>query len=161
MKTLLILLFSLAAFSQSEFRINKRESFNIGVVVDPYASIKEHGLNIGLEIEYVGLVYTRASTTSFSALKYGYTDFIGAFGINFTSGMGEKFRYYTGGRLGLIIRASNTYPTAGLEAGIDYNINDKMSLGLRTTYDKRTDFMIYNAPQVMRQSGFIKIGFKL
>jgi hypothetical protein len=53
------------------------------------------------------------------------------------------------------------YPTAGLEAGIDYNINDKISLGLRTTYDKRTDFMIYNAPQVMRQSGFIKLGFKV
>jgi hypothetical protein len=161
MKTILVFLFSLAAFSQSEFRVNKTESFNIGVVVDPYASIKEHGLNIGLEIEYVGLVYTRASITSFTVLKHGYTDFIGAFGINFTSGMWEKFRYYTGGRLGLIRRASNMYPTAGLEAGIDYNINDKISLGLRTTYDKRTDFMIYNAPQVMRQSGFIKLGFKV
>lgn len=161
MKLLILLLFTTTLFSQNEFRLNKTESFDIGIVVDPNASIKEHGLNIGGEIEYVGIVYTRASITSFSTLKHGYTDFTGAFGINFTSGMWEKFRYYGGGRLGLIRRASNTYPTAGLEAGIDYNLNDKMSIGLRTTYDKRTDFMIYNAPQIMRQSGFIKIGFKL
>ena len=161
MKLLTLLLFTTILFSQNEFRLNKKESFNFGIVVDPNASIKEHGLNIGAEIEYVGLVYTRASITYFSALKYGYTDFIGAFGINFTSGMWEKFRYYTGGRLGLIRRLSNTYPTAGLEAGIDYNITNKISIGLRTTYDKRTDFMIYNEPQVMRQSGFIKVGFKL
>ena len=161
MKLLILLLFTTMLFSQNEFRLNKTESFNFGIIVDPHASIKEHGLNIGGEIEYVGLVYTRASITSFSALKYGYTDFTGALGINFTSGMYERFRYYTGGRLGLIRRASNIYPTAGLEAGIDYNVNDDMSIGLRTTYDKRTDFMIYNTPQVMRQSGFIKVGFNL
>jgi len=60
MKTLLFLLLSLTTVAQSNFRLNKTDSFNFAVVVDPNASIKEQGLNIGAEIEYNGTVYTRA-----------------------------------------------------------------------------------------------------
>ena len=157
----LLILNTTSLFSQNEFRLNKTESFNIGVVVDPNASIKEKGLNIGVEIEYVGWVYPRASATSFAALTYGYTDLIGASGLNFTSGPYDRIRYYTGGRFGFIQRSTNVYPTVGLELGIDYRINDLLLLGLRGTSDKRNDFKIYNTPPVMRQSGFIKLGFKL
>tara|TARA_R110000803_G_scaffold191928_2_gene254659 strand:+ start:1386 stop:1874 length:489 start_codon:yes stop_codon:yes gene_type:complete len=157
----LLILNTTSLFSQNEFRLNKTESFNIGVVVDPNASIKEKGLNIGVEIEYVGWVYARASATSFAALTYGYADLIGASGLNFTSGPYDRIRYYTGGRFGFIQRSTNVYPTAGLELGIDYRINDLLLLGLRGTSDKRNDFKIYNTPPVMRQSGFIKLGFKL
>jgi hypothetical protein len=157
----LLLLTTTSLFSQNEFRINRTESFNIGVVFDPNASIKEKGLNIGAEIEYVGWAYARASVTSFAVLAYGYTDLIGASGLNFTSGQYDRIRYYTGGRFGFIQRSTNVYPTVGLELGIDYRINDFMVLGMRGTTDKRNDFQIWNTPPEMRQSGFIKLGFKL
>ena len=155
----LFLLVSSACSAQG-FRLNKTDSFNFGVVVDPYATIKEHGVNLGAEIEYVGTVYTRASITSFASLNGGYVDFIGAFGVNFTSGMFDKFRYYGGGRLGVIRRAGNGYATAGIEAGIDYSITEKVFVGIRTTYDKRSDFAFYGEPSEMRGSGYVKLGFK-
>ena len=131
------------------------------MVVDPWASIKEKGINIGFEIEYVGWAYVRTSATSFAALTYGYTDLIGATGINFTSGPHDRIRYYTGGRFGYIQRSYNLYPTYGLELGIDYRINNTLLLGMRGTSDKRNDFQIWNTPPEMRQSGFIKLGIKL
>lgn len=157
----LLVLNTTLSFSQNEFRLSRTESFNIGVVIDPNASIKEKGVNIGAEIEYVGWVYARASATSFAALTYGYADLIGASGVNFTSGPYDRIRYYTGGRFGFIQRSTNIYPTVGLELGVDCKINDFILLGLRGTSDKRNDFQIWNTPPEMRQSGFIKLGFRL
>jgi len=163
--TILILIIILAlicgvANGQSNFRLNRVDSFNFSVVIDPSASIKESGLQIGAEIEYVGLVYTRASITSFSALEGGYVDFIGAAGLNFTSGMWEQIRYYAGLRAGIISRGGNGYPTLGTEIGIDYVIGS-LVLGVRMTRDKRGDFEFYGEPSEMRNSGFVKIGVKL
>lgn len=149
------------ASGQSQFRLNRTDTFNLAVVIDPSASIKENGFNIGAELEYVGSVYTRASITSFSTLNGGYLDFIGAVGVNFTSGMWEEFRYYAGLRAGIIARESNGYPTAGIEAGIDYVINEKWVIGIRATRDKRGDFSFYGEEPEMRNSGFVKIGWKL
>jgi len=148
------------ANAQSNFRLNKVDSFNFSIVVDPSASIEKSGLNIGAEIEYNGTIYTRASITYFSSLKGGYLDFIGAAGVNFTSGMWEQFRYYSGLRAGIITRESNGYPTLGIECGIDYVIGS-LVLGIRATRDKRSDFEFYNESSEMRGSGFVKIGFKL
>jgi len=163
--TILILIVILAlicgvANAQSNFRLNRVDSFNFAVVIDPSASIKESGLQIGAEIEYVGLVYTRSSITSFAALEGGYVDFIGAAGLNFTSGMWEQIRYYAGLRAGVISRGGNGYPTLGTEIGIDYVIGS-LVLGVRMTRDKRGDFEFYNEPSEMRNSGFVKIGVKL
>ena len=148
------------ANAQSNFRINKVDSFNFAVVIDPSASLKENGLCIGAEIEYLGTVYTRASATYFGALNVSYLDFIGAVGINFTSGYFEQFRYYGGLRAGIISRSGNGYATAGIECGIDYVFSEKWILGLRATRDKRGDFAFYNEPSEMRNSGFVKFGFK-
>lgn len=148
------------ANAQSNFRINKVETFNLAIVIDPSASIEKKGLNIGAEIEYSGTVYTRASITSFSSLEGGYLDFVGAAGINFTSGYFEQFRYYAGVRGGIIVRESNGYPTAGIECGIDYTIG-RWVLGLRVTRDRRGDFEFYGEEPEMRNSGGVKIGCKL
>jgi len=163
--TILILIVILAlicgvANAQSNFRLNRVDSFNFAVVIDPSASIKESGLQIGAEIEYNGTIYTRASITSFAALEGGYVDFIGAAGLNFTSGMWEQIRYYAGLRAGIISRGGNGYPTLGTEIGIDYVIGS-LVLGVRMTRDKRGDFSFYNEPSEMRNSGFVKIGVKL
>lgn len=155
-----LLLLSDCLFGQSNFRLNKTESFNLAVVIDPSASIEKSGLNIGAEIEYNYLMYIRASVTSFNQLKGGYVDFIGAAGLNFTSGYFEQLRYYAGGRLGIISRNGNGYATAGFEAGIDYTIN-RLVLGIRATRDRRGDFEFYNESPEMRNSGFVKIGWKL
>lgn len=147
-------------YGQSNFRLNKTESFNFAIVVDPSASIEKKGLNIGAEIEYNYLMYIRASVTSFNQLKGSYVDFIGAAGLNFTSGYFNQLRYYAGGKLGIISRSGNGYPTAGIECGIDYTIN-RLVLGIRATRDRRGDFEFYNESPEMRNSGFVKIGWKL
>jgi len=163
--TILILIVILAlicgvANAQSNFRLNRVDSFNFAIVIDPSASINESGLQIGAEIEYNGTIYTRASISTFAALEGGYVDFIGAAGLNFTSGMWEQIRYYAGLRAGIISRSGNGYPTLGTEIGIDYVIGS-LVLGVRMTRDKRGDFEFYNEPIEMRNSGFVKIGVKL
>jgi hypothetical protein len=160
MKTILLLLTSIFCTAQSGFRINKMETFNFTIVLDPHASIKEKGVSIGAAIEYSGSVYTRASITSFPKLKGSYIELKGAFGMNFTSGYFEKIRYYAGGRLGFINIESTTYPTAGIEAGINIDLGDTAFLGVRGTYDKRSDSKFYNEPSKMKGSSYLLIGFK-
>lgn len=158
MKKIIVLLL-ITALANAQFRLNKKESFNIAVVIDPNASIKEKGINIGAEIEYVGSVYTKLSVTSFQVLQDGYLDTTGSFGLSFTSGYFEKMRYYSGVRLGLIHRKA-TYPTAGIEGGVDFMVSDKVFVGIRSTYDKRGDADFYDGSQ-WRYSGFVKIGIKI
>lgn len=160
MKLLLIMLSFISISLTAQIRINKTESFNFSIAVDPHASIKEKGLNIGAAIEYSGTIYTRVSITSFSKLQGGYFDAVGSIGLNLTSGYFENIRYYAGGRLGLIKRSSNTYPTAGIEAGINVNLTEQMFVGVRGTYDKRSDFEFFNEPSEMRSSTYLIIGFK-
>lgn len=159
MKQLIILLLITSfTYAQSNFRLNKEEYFTTAVVIDPNASIKEKGLNIGGEIEYVGSIYVKASVTNFAVLQDNYTDVTGSAGLSFTSGYFEKIRYYAGGRLGLIRRAA-TYPTMGVEAGIDVMISDIAFIGIRSTYDKRGDADFYDGDD-WRYSGFVRLGIK-
>lgn len=158
-KLFILLVLPTILFSQSNFRLNDKEFFVVSIVLDPNASIKEHGLNIGAEIEYVGAIYTKLSVTSFAVLQDGYIDTTGSLGLSFTSGYFNKVRYYTGGRLGLIHRKA-TYPTAGVEAGIDVMLSDRIFAGVRSTYDYRSDFEFYDWHNEMRYSGFIRLGIK-
>jgi len=145
-------------YGQSNFRLNKTESFNFAIVVDPSASINESGLNAGIEICYTGSVYTRLGVTSFAKLKDGYTDIIGGIGVVFTSGYFERTTYYSGIRLGVIIR-QEANGSAGLEAGIDHKISNNLILGIRGTYDYRSDWEFYGADNGMQYSTFLKIGY--
>jgi hypothetical protein len=158
MKWLLMLLVTTISFSQ--FKINTTQFQQISLVVDPYASYKENGLNIGIEIENVRTLYQRFSITNFSALNNGYTDLIGAVGMSFTRGMWEKTRWYAGGRLGAIIR-NGVHPTAGIECGIDTNLTEGMSIGLRATRDYRSDMEFNDGVNQWRNSGYIRLTFKL
>lgn len=149
-------LFGIAANAQG-FQFKDTENFTVSTIIDPRASITEKGLFIGAEIEYSGTVYTRVGVANFQVLKDGYTELIGAIGLNFTSGYFERIRYYTGIRLG-VIKRKRANATAGLEAGIDFKIGEKAFIGLRTSYDYRSDFQFYDYPNQMRGSGFIRIG---
>jgi hypothetical protein len=156
-KLLFVLLICASAKGQVKFKDS--ETFNFSVVLDPRASIEEKKANIGLEIEYSGAIYARASVTTFSALKGGYCDFTGAFGGTLSLGAFEKLNAYSGVRIGLIRRSKSTYPTYGLEAGLNYKLTENLLVGIRSTYDYRSDFIFTGGEASFRYSGFVKIGY--
>lgn len=156
MKTILFLLLPLLAIGQ--LRLNETESFNVALIVDPYASYIEEGLCIGAEIEYTGAVYTRLGITTFPKLTNGYTDITGGFGAVFTSGYFDTITYYTGIRLGVIIREA-TNGTAGIEVGINHKLSDSFIIGIRGTYDYRSDWKFYGEENGMQYSTFVKLGY--
>jgi hypothetical protein len=170
MKKIMIIigiLISNLAISQDGFRFNPREYFTVSLSVDPTSSIKENGLDIVSELEYVGPLYAKVGFESFSALTGGYRDFHFSIGPSFTSGYFENIRYYTGFRMARVDRgpALGVPPGAfrinyGLEAGIDYDISDDFFVGLRATLDKRYDQEIFGWTPETKFSGFIRVGYK-
>lgn len=161
-KLITLLLITSLSYSQ-DIRLGDTETFNISILTDARASIKEKGINIGGEIELVSnAIYVRSGIQTFGVFQGGYVDWTTAGGINLKWGYFDDFRFYSGGRLGFIWRGGNSYPTAGAEAGLDYNFNSGFILGLRGTYDYRSDFEYWgNNKSEMRASTFIKIGWKL
>lgn len=163
MRKLLVLGFLLISqinFAQYQFRFIDYEYFTISTSIDPTSSIKEKGLDILGEVEYVGKVYAKLGVESFSVLTGGYTDFHGAVGLNFTSGYFNKVRYYVGLREAIVWRSTGHMVNFGGEAGIDYNINDHMFVGLRSTLDKRYDQEIFGWNPELKFSGFVRLGYK-
>ncbi len=156
-KLTIALLFPILSFSQ--LRFNDVEYFTFSVISDPVASVKESGLYIGGEIEYVGTIYTREGVSNFSVLQDGYTSLIGGIGLNLTSGYFNKIRYYAGVRLGVVTRAASN-GTAGIEAGIDFSIDENAFLGLRTTYNYHSDKDFYTYTNYMTNSNFIRFGIR-
>lgn len=154
--TLLLLLLSLTVSAQ--FKFNDVEYFTVSTFMDPSASVKEKGLDIGVELEYVGFIYAKVGFESFSALKGGYFDGHGAVGVNLM--YNDKWRNYTGIRLAIVKRNGATNPLFGIEGGIDYNIADNLFLGLRATYDYRGDAKAFGWDEFWRASGFIRLGYK-
>jgi hypothetical protein len=157
MKLIILLLVTSLSFAQ--FRLNTTQYSQVSVVVDPVASIKENGLHIGLEIENVRTLYERFAVTNFAALKNGYTDLVGSFGLSFTTGMWEKTRFNAGIRLGTIIR-NGVHPLIGFECGIDENLCDWVSIGLRAYRDCRTDMKDNDGVNQWRNNGVVRLSFK-
>lgn len=166
MHTKLILLFLFSAnfaVAQYNLKLNKQRYFTISTSIDPMSSLKENGLDIVGEIEYVGIMYVKAGFESFSVLAGGYRDIHGAIGINFTAGYSEKIRFYTGCRIAKVNRGhENAYRiNYGLEAGVDYNISSKLFIGLRSTIDLRRDQEIFRWMPERKFSGFLRIGYRI
>jgi hypothetical protein len=154
-KTIIILL-----ITSNNINAQTKEYFQTAIVIDPCASIKEHGLNIGVEIEYNGFMYVRASASDFAVLKDHYRDYIAGIGVNIIpKKLDQKLRLYGGIRLGVIVRQA-TNATAGLECGIDYTIAKHFVLGVRSTWDYRSDWIWYSSNAGIRQSGFIKVAYR-
>ena len=155
-----LILTTSSIYGQIQFGESKQS--NIGIILDPGASIKEGGLNLGVEIDYVenGL-YIHSGIQTFSALSGKYIDWTTAMGVNLKYGYFDNYKIYAGGRLGLINRGGNTYPTAGIECGFDYIFDNGLMIGLRATDDYRSDFEFWGGKAEFRRSGFLKIGFRL
>lgn len=166
MKKLLLvtlMLITQATFAQAPyFRFNDIEFFTASTSIDPTSSIKENGLDVVGELEYAGLIYAKVGFESFSVLYQGYKDFHYGIGLNFTSGYFNKLRYYVGFRQARVVRDNTWRINQGLEAGIDYNLNEHLFIGLRSTLDKRNDQEIQdsNLKPEIKLSGFIRLGYK-
>lgn len=132
---------------------------NISVVFDPRASVKENGLNIGIEINYTQkYLYVHTGIQTFSVLEGGYIDWTTAAGYAMKLGYFDNYKAYVGGRLGFILRERYRYPTAGFEIGLDHSFEKCVIIGIRSTYDLRGDFRYFNAPSDWRFSTFVKVG---
>jgi len=160
MKKLITLLIFTTVMQAQNFRFNKSEYFTISTSIDPVASIKESGLDIVGEIEYVGIIYAKIGMESFSTLTGGYSDVHYGIGLNFTSGYFDKLRYYIGYRQAVVFRDGGHNLNYGLEAGLDYNLNDDWEVGLRTTLDKRNDQKILGWEVETKLSGFVRLVYK-
>lgn len=140
-------------FSQSSY--DKINFSSISITIDPYASYKENGLNIGLEVEKdYRFLYLRGELRNFSKLKGNYWDISSVIGLNF---LVKNLIFYTGGRGGIIFRGSHHYPTLGFEGGINILVH-KFIFGMRLTNDYRSDFKFWGGKNKMVASGYFKIG---
>jgi len=155
---IIALLLTMSMNAQHCFHSTQKEYFTFAVLTDPVASIKEGGLYIGAEVEYVGFLYTRLGVENFQVLEDGYTSVIGGIGMNQMYGFDDQIRAYAGIRLGVINR-QETNATIGIEWGADYNFNNWF-IGGRLSYDYRSDQEFYDYPNSMKYSGYLRIGTK-
>lgn len=147
------------ADATAQFRFGEKESFAFSTYVDPGASIKENGLDIGLDIEYKSFIYAKAGVESFAQLPGGYFDIHGAVGPRFTFGHFENLAAYAGGRAGVVFRNGAPNPIAGFEAGLEYTFNSGFLLGINGSYMYRGDMKSMQWPEIWRENFYVKFGY--
>lgn len=168
MKKLLIftlLLLNLTVNAQKIFTFGEKEAFLISTTLDPNASIKEKGLNFAFDAEYTSFIYTKLGTEFFPALTGGYNEIRWSIGPNFTTGLEEEIRYYVGVRTGLVFRENQggyigNRINYGIEAGIEYTINNHYVIGIVGTAIKRYDQEILGWNPELKFSGGVKFAYK-
>jgi len=84
-----------------------------------------------------------------------------ALGLTTNFGMFEQYRLYGAPKITFIARGGEVYSSAGGEIGFDKEVSDGFFIGIRGTYDYRTDFQYWGGASAWQASGFIKIGFKI
>ena len=153
-----------ATMNAQLIKFGTTEYGTVSAFVDPVGSCKERGLDFGAELEYVGnWGYVKTGFQMFPALLDGYTDVVGGAGLNFNTYPFDYLRFYSGVRLGYIFRGiglerGRTYPLAGIEGGIDFNLNDKWFIGVSAIGDWREDFMYSGANPEFQTSGRVRVG---
>lgn len=150
----------IASAAQAQIFSTPSEKVVFSVFVDPGASVKEQGLDIGVEFGYEGVIYAKLQFENFEALQGGYTSFGAGIGGNFQQG---NLKEYAGVRLvPKVWRNGSSNPIFGFEGGIDYWIDPALALGVRSTLDWREDMnLLENDTAIWRASGYIKITFNL
>jgi len=159
MKKLLIIAFLvIGMITNAQIKFVDKEYFTASIAIDPNATIKD-GLNITPELELVSYwKYVKVNAQIMPSLLGGYFDVAGAGGINLTSGQFNKWRGYTGVRLGHIRRGKEGYPLVGFEGGINVNVTNSTFIGINGTGDYRTDFQYWGGESEVRYSVKVKVG---
>ena len=158
---LILILMVLASSMSGQIRVNDKEYFTMSASIDPVATFKDGPIDIVAEIEYVGPIYAKAGFEFFPALQPTYLDVHGGVGVNVMLDRFEKYRAYSGIRLGRIFRENKSRGELfGFEAGIDYNLSENYFVGLRLTYDYRNDGIVLGWDEYWRLNGSIRLGYK-
>ncbi len=160
MKNLIILLLLTTAMT-AQIRKGELAYTAINIANDPHASIKEEGINLSLEIERVqNFGYIKAGVETFPALEGGYDYIYTGAGLNLKVGYFDKWRLYTGVKMGFVKRRKTPYSNFGCEAGINYDFGGVL-LGLKTDAIYRDDFNYWGGKPKFVGSGYITATFKL
>jgi hypothetical protein len=143
-----------------QLRFGDAEGFAASLYLDPGASAKENGLDIGIDIEYQGAIYAKAGIESFAELPGNYFDLHAAVGPRFTIGNREAISFYTGFRGGVVFRNGANNPIAGVEGGVDYVFPSGIFAGVNGSYIYRGDMKAMGWPEIWRENFYLRIGYK-
>ena len=143
---------------------DRKEKFNAFLYTDGVATTKD-GFNIGGGVEYsMTTMYFKSQIFVFPNLNgKTYTELTGVpLGFNWWVGEKDRYRLFGGTKMGFIFRDSNTYPTIGVDFGLDYNINEIWFIGFAGDYMLRQDGRIwsYTSKDYWRLSGFVRFGYR-
>ena len=148
---LTILLFPLSLIAQGEY-------FIFNNITDPYSSYKEKGLyhahEIGL-VSYGKLI--KVGVHNFPALEGGWLRLNGTFAYHKV--VNDENTISAGINLGYMVRSKSVYPYFGLESEYIKHFGN-WGIGLRSNYDRRTDFQYWGGKPKWRYSGQILIQHK-
>lgn len=155
----LMICFTAIALAQTP---EKEKMFSVTLFVDPVATDKD-GFNIGASVDFqMKYVYFKAQTFYFPKLRgVDYLEVSGVpLGFNVFSKHNE-YRIYTGLKLGFLHR-EQWHAIAGLEGGVDININKNFFIGFMLSYDYREDNKIWDAraEPYWRLNGIAKLGYR-
>lgn len=127
--------------------------------VNGILDITAHG---GIELERVERNwYAKTSLEYAPRIDGGFLSLGASVGYSVRLGMFDEFRAYTAPKIQFIRRGGFTYPSFGMEAGIDKVFDSGFIIGVRGSYDYRSDFEFWGGSNEFRPSGFFKVGFIL
>lgn len=150
-----------SAVVNAQVGFGRTEGFAASLYIDPGASQKENGLDIGADIEYQGAIYAKLGVESFEALPGNYFDIHAAVGPRITIGQQERISIYAGLRGGVVYRYANPNPILGFEFGTDYVFKGGLFIGLNASTMKRGDIeKLYNESDFWRGNFYARIGYK-
>jgi len=155
----LLILFS--SLSMVQVHLVDNEYFIFNNVSDPYSSYKEKGLYLGHEIGIVSYgKLVKVGVHYFPVLDGGWTRFNGTFGVIVEPNYILTTTTLSGGlNLGYIRREIYTYPYVGAE--FEYIVRfGKTGFGLRSNFDRRTDFQYWGGLPKWRYSGQVLVQHK-
>lgn len=147
------LLFLLLATSVATAQYNNKINFNL---------LGDKTAHFVAEIEGIeGKIYLKQSLEYAPMIEGGFFVTSTAVGFSTELGIFDEYRIYTAPKLQFILRGGNVYPSAGAEIGIDKTFPSGFIIGIRATYDLRTDFVFWGGEEEWRASGFVKIGWRI
>ena len=158
MKTIFLLLLTTVATAQIGWYESKYTAINISS--DPNALISDNTFVIAGELERVETGFYFKAGFEYASLEGDYKYLYNVLGINVKFGYFDTFRWYTGFKSGFAFRGGE-YVNFGGEAGLNYDLNNGILLGLRTDYIYRGDWLYWKGDPDFVFSGYLVVIIKI